>query len=187
VAYPYLGQWLGLVGDPPQGVKLNPKISKFKISKSENLTRARRKSATCAHKSLENELCSAQNPQFFFAAGAVGRPGSRGGGKCLQKRVSVKRSYGVCDWGRTHIAVERKHTEWRDHHTKQMWHQRGTLTYPRFRTRCTERTWHGRSRLTGTPQRWAFDDLSPLHMQAQRQGWASRPVSEGRHTRTKAR
>ena len=42
-----------------------------------------------------------------------------------------------CDWGRTHIAVERKHTEWRDHHTNQMWHQRGTLTYPRFRTRCT--------------------------------------------------
>jgi hypothetical protein len=36
----------------------------------------------------------------------------------LQKRVSVKRSYGcVCDWGRTHIAVERKHTEWRDHRT----------------------------------------------------------------------
>ena len=61
-----------------------------------------------------------------------------------------------CDWGRTHIAVERKHTEWRDHHTKQMWHQRATLTYPRFRTRCTERTWHGRSRLTGTPQGWAL-------------------------------
>ena len=37
----------------------------------------------------------------------------------LQKRVSVKRSYGRCDWGRTHIAVERKHTEWRDHHTNQ--------------------------------------------------------------------
>ena len=31
------------------------------------------------------------------------------------------------------------------------------------------------------PQRWAFDDLSPLHMQAQRQGWASRPVSKGMH------
>ena len=27
-----------------------------------------------------------------------------------------------------------------------MWHPRGTLTYPRFRTRCTERTWHGRRR-----------------------------------------
>ena len=53
--------------------------------------------------------------------------------------------------------------------------------YPRFRTRCTQRTRHGRSRLTGTPQRWAFDDLSPLHMQAQRQGWASRPVSKGMH------
>ena len=35
----------------------------------------------------------------------------------------------MCDWGRTHIAVERKHTEWRDHHTNQMWHQRGTLTH----------------------------------------------------------
>ena len=23
----------------------------------------------------------------------------------------------MCDWGRTHIAVERKHTEWRDHRT----------------------------------------------------------------------
>ena len=34
--------------------------------------------------------------------------------------VSVKRSYryNVTDWGRTHIAVERKHMEWRDHHTK---------------------------------------------------------------------
>ena len=31
------------------------------------------------------------------------------------KRVSVKRNYGVCDWGWTHIAVERKHKEWRDH------------------------------------------------------------------------
>ena len=30
------------------------------------------------------------------------------------------------------------------------------------------------------PQRWAFDDLSPLHMQALRQGRVSRPVSEGR-------
>ena len=56
------------------------------------------------------------------------------GSLALQKRVSVKRSYGTCDWGRTHIAVERKHTEWRDHHTNQMWHQRATLTYPRFRT-----------------------------------------------------
>ena len=27
----------------------------------------------------------------------------------LQKRVSVKRSYGICDWDRTHIAVEREH------------------------------------------------------------------------------
>jgi hypothetical protein len=63
----------------------------------------------------------------------------------------------------------------------KMWHQRGTLTYPRFRTRCTQRTRHGRSRLTGTPQRWAFDDLSPLHMQALRQGWVSRPVSKGMH------
>ena len=63
----------------------------------------------------------------------------------------------------------------------KMWHQRGTLTYPRFRTRCTERTRHGRSRFTGTPQRWAFDDLSPLHMQALRQGRVSRPVSKGMH------
>ena len=31
------------------------------------------------------------------------------------------------------------------------------------------------------PQRWAFDDLSPLHMQALRQGWVSRPVSKGMH------
>ena len=30
------------------------------------------------------------------------------------------------------------------------------------------------------PQRWAFDDLPSLHMQAQRQGWVSRPVSKGR-------
>ena len=33
------------------------------------------------------------------------------------KHVSVKRSYGVCDWGRTHITVEREHKEWRDHRT----------------------------------------------------------------------
>ena len=26
---------------------------------------------------------------------------------------------GTCDWGWTHIDVERKHTEWRDHHTNQ--------------------------------------------------------------------
>ena len=32
-----------------------------------------------------------------------------------------------------------------------------------------------------------IDDLSSLHMQAQRQGRASRPVSEGRHAGTKAR
>ena len=31
------------------------------------------------------------------------------------------------------------------------------------------------------PQRWAFDDLSPLHMQALRQGRVSRPVSKGMH------
>jgi hypothetical protein len=30
----------------------------------------------------------------------------------------VSGATGVYDWGRTHIAVERKHTEWRDHHTK---------------------------------------------------------------------
>jgi hypothetical protein len=79
VAYPYLGQWLGLVGDPPQGVKLNPKISKFKISKSENLTRARRKSATCAHKSLENELCSTETA--FYLCLRRNRPGSAGQGR----------------------------------------------------------------------------------------------------------
>ena len=67
----------------------------------------------------------------------------------------------MCDWGRTHIAVERKHTEWRDHHTKQMWHQRATLPYPRFRTRRTERTWHGRSRFTGPP-RGGHLMISPL-------------------------
>ena len=32
---------------------------------------------------------------------------------------------GTCDWGRTHIAVERKHTEWRDHHTNLMWQAKG--------------------------------------------------------------
>ena len=71
--------------------------------------------------------------------GCVAGSASVGGWSCagwcvlscvlFQKRVSVKRSYGTCDWGRTHIAVECKHTEWRDHHTKQMWHQRGTLFF----------------------------------------------------------
>jgi hypothetical protein len=41
----------------------------------------------------------------------------------VQKRVSVKKSNGVCDWGRTHIAIERKHKEWRDHRTNLVWHQ----------------------------------------------------------------
>ena len=95
-------------------------------------------------------------------------------GPRLRKRVSVKRSYGVCDWGRTHIAVERKHTEWRDHHTNLMWHQRGTLTYPRFRTdgwvHCAHLAREESARWA--PQRWALDDLSPLRMQAQRQGCA---------------
>ena len=99
----------------------------------------------------------------------------------FQKRVSVKRSYGTCDWGRTHIAVERKHTEWRDHHTKQNVAPKGDPHLSSVPHGCTAHTWHGRSRLTGTPQRWAFDDLSPLHMQALRQGWVSRPVSKGMH------
>ena len=42
-----------------------------------------------------------------------------------------------------------------------MWHPRVSLTYPRFRTRCTERTWHGRSRLTGPP-RGGHLMISPL-------------------------
>ena len=42
-----------------------------------------------------------------------------------------------------------------------MWHQRASLTYPRFRTRCTQHTWHGRSRLTGPP-RGGHLMISPL-------------------------
>ena len=49
---------------------------------------------------------------------SVGAPTERAPN--LRGREGVKRSYGVCDCGRTHIAVERKHTEWRDHHTNLM-------------------------------------------------------------------
>jgi hypothetical protein len=59
----------------------------------------------------------------------------------IQKRVSVD-----------NIAVERKHKEWRDHRANLVWHQRLSLTYPRFRTQCTERTWHGRNRFIGPPE-----------------------------------
>ena len=40
------------------------------------------------------------------------------------------------DIGRTHIAVEHEHMEWRDHRTNLMWHSRASLTYMyhRFRT-----------------------------------------------------
>jgi hypothetical protein len=65
----------------------------------------------------------------------------------VQKRVSVKKSNGVCDWGRTHIAIERKHKEWRERSSYQSSVapiERATLPYTRFRTRCTERTRHGR-------------------------------------------
>ena len=43
----------------------------------------------------------------------------------VQKRVSVKRSYRLCDWGRTHITVEREYMERRDHRTSLMWHRKG--------------------------------------------------------------
>ena len=69
-----------------------------------------------------------------------------------------------------------------------MWHPKATLALSsRFRARCTPHTRHGRSRLTGKSQGWAFDDVSSLHMQAQRQGCASRRMSEGRHAGTKAK
>ena len=42
-----------------------------------------------------------------------------------------------------------------------MWHQRVSLPYPRFRTRCTQRTRHGRSRFTGPP-RGGHLMISPL-------------------------
>jgi hypothetical protein len=70
------------------------------------------------------------------------------------------------DIGRTHIAVEREHMEWRDHRTNLMWHSRASLTYMyhRFRTGALRtHTWHGRSGLTGPPTWVGIDDLSTLH------------------------
>ena len=50
---------------------------------------------------------------------------------------------GIWDLGRTRIAVEREHKEWRDHRTNLMWHPRASLTYPRFRTGALRtHTWH---------------------------------------------
>ena len=112
----------------------------------------------------------------------------------FQKRVSVKRSYGICGWGRTHIAVEREYTEWRDHRASLMWHPtimgqpRASLTctqeyriyrmlgllymaYPRFRTGCTythSTPCTGGLGSLGHPG-VGIDDISSLHMQAQRQ------------------
>ena len=60
-----------------------------------------------------------------------------------------------------------------------MWHQRATLTYPRFRTGALRTPGTGGVGSPGPPG-VGIDDLSALHTLAQRQGWGSRPVSDGR-------
>ena len=69
----------------------------------------------------------------------------------------------------------------------KMWHQRASLPYPRFRTTDALSAPGTGGVGSPAPPEVGIDDLSSLHMQALRQGRASRPVSEGRHAGTKAR